>query len=83
MRRPIQNNSSPSEAVYDSFLGSGTTLVAAQTAGRICLGLEIDPAFADVAVRRRQAFTGEQAALLADGRSFGVIAAERPRGSES
>ena len=83
MRRPIRNNSSPGEAVYDPFLGSGTTLIAAQTTGRICLGLEIDPAYVDVAVRRWQAFTGEQATLLADGRSFDVIAAERPRGSES
>ena len=83
MRRPIRNNSSPGEAVYDPFLGSGTTLIAAQTTGRICLGLEIDPAYVDVAVRRWQAFTGEQAALLADGRSFDVIAAEPPRGSES
>lgn len=83
MRRPIRNNSSPGEAVYDPFLGSGTTLIAAQTTGRICFGLEIDPAYVDVAVRRWQAFTGQQAALLADGRSFDVIAAERSRGSES
>ena len=59
------------------------TLIAAQTTGRICLGLEIDPAYVDVAVRRWQAFTGEQAALLADGRSFNVIAADRLPGSES
>ena len=83
MRRPIRNNSGPGEAVYDPFIGSGTTLIAAQTTGRICLGLELDPAYVDVAVRRWQAFTGEQATLLADGRSFDAIAAERPRGSES
>ena len=83
MRRPIRNNSGPGEAVYDPFLGSGTTLIAAQTTGRVCLGLELDPAYVDVAVRRWQAFTGEKATLLADGRSFDAIAAERPRASES
>lgn len=83
MRRPIRNNSGPGEAVYDPFIGSGTTLIAAQTTGRVCLGLEIDPAYVDVAVRRWQAFTGDQAALLANGRSFEAIAAERASGSES
>src|SRR5215510_11884122 len=38
MRRPMQNNSSPGQAIYDPFLGSGTTLVAAETTGRVCLG---------------------------------------------
>lgn len=52
MRRPICNNSALGEAVYDPFLGSGTTLIAAQTTGRACLGMEIDPAYVDVAVRR-------------------------------
>lgn len=83
MRRPIQNNSSPGQAVYDPFLGSGTTLIAAQTTGRVCLGVEVDPAYVDVAVRRWQAFTGENATLLAGGRSFDVIAAEPPRALEN
>jgi DNA modification methylase len=60
MRRPMQNNSSPGEAIYDPFIGSGTTLIAAQTTGRICLGLELDPAYVDVAVRRWMAFNGEK-----------------------
>jgi DNA modification methylase len=83
MRRPILNNSGPGEVVYDPFLGSGTTLIAAQTTGRICLGLELDPIYTDVAVRRWQAFTGDKATLLADGRLFDVIAAEPPRALES
>jgi DNA modification methylase len=82
MRRPILNNSGPGEAVYDPFLGSGTTLIAAQTTGRVCLGVELDPAYVDVAVRRWQAFTGENATLLADGRAFDAIAAEPPQASE-
>jgi DNA modification methylase len=83
MRRPIRNNSMPGEVVYDPFLGSGTTLIAAQTTGRVCLGLELDPAYVDVAVRRWQAFTGEAAVRQSDGRCFDLIAAEPDRASES
>lgn len=79
MRRPILNNSGLGETVYDPFLGSGTTLIAAQTTGRVCLGVELDPAYVDVAVRRWQAFTGEKAARLADGLAFDAIAAQPPQ----
>jgi hypothetical protein len=79
MRRPMLNNSSPGQAVYEPFLGSGTTLIAAQTAGRICFAVELDPLYVDVAVRRWQAFTGEKASLLADARLFEDVAAERAR----
>jgi hypothetical protein len=65
------------QAVYEPFLGSGTTLIAAQTSGRSCFAIEIDPLYVDVAVKRWQAFTGEQAKLLADGRTFHAVAAER------
>jgi DNA modification methylase len=78
MRRPILNNSAPGEAVYDPFLGSGTTLIAAQTTGRICFGVELDPAYVDVIVRRWQAFTGQEATRQADGKPFSAIAAEQP-----
>ena len=77
MRRPMQNNSSPGQAVYDPFLGSGTTLIAAETTGRVCLAMELDGRYVDMAVRRWQAFTGMQATLFGDGRSFDAIAAER------
>ncbi len=77
MRRPMLNNSSPGQAVYDPFLGSGTTLVAAETTGRVCVGMELEPRYVDVVVRRWQAFTGKAACLHADGRSFDVVAAER------
>ena len=82
MRRPMQNNSNPGQAVYDPFLGSGTTLIAAETTGRVCLGMELEPRYIDVAVRRWQAFTGKTACLLGDGRSFDVIAAERLAGHQ-
>ena len=50
--------SPPGELVYDPFLGSGTSLIAAEMTGRICCGLEISPAYVDVILRRWQAFTG-------------------------
>lgn len=76
MRRPMLNNSSPGQAVYEPFLGSGTTLIAAQSCGRVCLGVEIDPLFVDLAVRRWQAFTGEKAVRISDGVSFDVLCQE-------
>jgi DNA modification methylase len=77
MRRPIENNSSPGQAIYEPFSGSGTTIVAAEQTGRICLCLEISPAYVDVTVKRWQDFTGAQATLDGDGRTFDQIAAER------
>jgi DNA modification methylase len=52
MRRPIRNNSSPGQAIYEPFMGSGTTLIAAETTGRVCLGIELNPVYVDVAVER-------------------------------
>jgi DNA methylase len=73
----LQNNSSPGQAVYDPFLGSGTTVIAAETTGRVCLAMELEPAFVDVAVRRWEAFTGNKATLLRNGRLFEEVLAER------
>ena len=67
----------PGQAVYEPFLGSGTTLIAAETFGRVCFAIELDPLYVDVAVRRWQAFTGKAATLEGDRRSFADIAAER------
>ena len=77
MRRPILNNSSPGQAIYEPFMGSGTTLIAAETTGRTCLGIELNPAYVDVAVERWQNLTGGAAVLEGDGRSFAEIAGER------
>jgi DNA modification methylase len=71
MRRPIENNSSPGQVVYEPFMGSGTTLIAAEMTGRVCLGLELNPAYVDVAVKRWQDFTGEVAVLESNGQAFG------------
>jgi DNA modification methylase len=77
MRRPMLNNSDPGQTVYDPFLGSGTSIIAAETTRRICYGLEINPAYCDVIVRRWQDYTGKAAQLDGDGRSFVEIDAER------
>jgi len=70
MRRPVVNNSRPGHLVYDPFLGSGTSLIAAEMTGRICCGLEISPSYVDVILRRWQAFTGRTAMHQASGQSF-------------
>jgi DNA modification methylase len=59
MRRPIVNNSAKGDFIYEPFAGSGTTIIAAETVGRRCLAMEIDPRYCDVIVARWQAFTGE------------------------
>jgi hypothetical protein len=74
MRRPILNNSSVGDSVYEPFLGSGTTLIAAESTGRVCFGIEIDPIFVDVAIRRWQAFSGQRAMRGRDGVSFDDVA---------
>lgn len=79
MRRPILNHTRPADACYDPFLGSGTTLIAAESTGRICLGMEIDPRYVDVAVLRWQRFTGKQAVRDGDGRTFDEVARARRR----
>jgi DNA modification methylase len=70
MRRPIQNNTAPGETVYEPFLGSGTTLIAAESIDRVCLGIELSPQYVDVAVRRWQTFTGKRAVRETDGVYF-------------
>ena len=57
MKRPILNNSSPGQAVYDPFVGSGTTLIAAEMTKRICYAMEIDPGYCDVVRQRYKEFT--------------------------
>lgn len=77
MRRPILNHTRIGEMVYEPFLGSGTTLAAAELAERVCCGLELDPKYVDVVVERWQRLTGEQAKLDGDGRTFEQMKAER------
>jgi DNA modification methylase len=81
MRRPILNNSSPGQAVYEPFCGSGSTLIAAETTGRSCHAVELDPPYVDVAVRRWEGFAGQAAILAGDERSFAEVARERGEGA--
>ncbi|HKU63749.1 MAG TPA: DNA methyltransferase [Rhizomicrobium sp.] len=77
MRRPIENNSKAGDIVYDPFLGSGTTIIAAEQCGRICYGLENDPTYVDVIVRRWQNFTGGTATLSGSQSTFDQVEIER------
>ena len=61
---PIRNHLRAGEAVYEPFSGSGTTLLAAETLGRRCFAMEIDPKYVQVAIERWQAFTGKTAERL-------------------
>ncbi len=73
----MRDGSREAEIVLDPFLGSGTTLIAAEQLGRRCFGLEIEPCYVDVIVRRYQKFTGKAATLDGDGRTFDAQAAGR------
>lgn len=73
----IEAFSAPGDSLYEPFSGSGTTIIAAEQTGRRCYAMEISPQYVDVAVRRWQEFTGKDATLDGDGRTFGEIADER------
>jgi DNA modification methylase len=78
MRRPILNHTKRGELVYDPFLGSGTTLAAAEITERRCFGLELDPKYVDVTVERWQQLTGKEARLeTQDGQTFQAMKASR------
>ncbi len=77
MKRPIENNSSPGQAIYEPFSGSGTTIIAGEMTGRAIHAIELNPAYIDVAVTRWQDFTGQAATLEGDGRTFDEIAGGR------
>jgi len=66
----ILNSSDPGQSVYDPFLGSGTTIIAAQMTGRACHGLELSPIYCDVIVKRWQDFTDQKAKHAETGALF-------------
>ena len=80
MRKAIANHTVRSEAVYDPFLGSGTTLIAAEVSEGVCYGMDIDPKYVELAVLRWQDFTGKEATLESDGRTFAEVARSRTTG---
>lgn len=61
IERAIQNSSKPNDKVLDSFLGSGSTLIACERTGRVCYGIELEPVYVDVSRMRWEAFSGEKA----------------------
>lgn len=73
MKRPIENNSSLGQAVYEPFSGSGTTIIAAEMTGRSCHAIELSPVYVDVAVKRWQGFTGKEAILECSGQTFAEV----------
>jgi DNA modification methylase len=77
MRRPIENNSSPGQAVYDPFVGSGTTIIAAEMTGRTAHCIEISPTYCDTTILRWQNFTG-QTATRPDGTPYQAHPASVP-----
>jgi DNA modification methylase len=62
------------DIVLDGFCGSGSAIIAAERVGRMCFGVELDPLYVDVAIRRWQSFTGEKACHVKTGRMFDELA---------
>jgi DNA modification methylase len=72
----ILDCSARGDIVLDGFLGSGTTVIAAERTGRRCCGLELDPVYVDTVIRRWQALTGGSARHAASDRNFDDLACE-------
>lgn len=79
----VGNSTAPQGLVLDTFLGSGSTLIAAEQLGRKCYGLEIDPIYCDVIVKRWEAFTGKKAVLSGYDGTFEELALEREHATAS
>jgi DNA modification methylase len=73
----ILDCSARGDVVLDAFLGSGTTVIAAERTGRACYGIELDPRYVDTIVRRWQAFTGQRAVRESTGQTFNEIEEEQ------
>jgi DNA modification methylase len=77
IERALLNSSKEGDLVADLFGGSGSTLIACERRGRKARLIEIDPKYADCIVRRWEEYTGKQAVLDGDGRTFAEVARER------
>jgi DNA modification methylase len=73
----IRDVTNPNEIVIDGFMGSGTTILAAQRTRRVAYGIEIDPRYIDVAIRRWEKMTGQKATLAETGETFDAVAERR------
>lgn len=79
VERALRNSSKSRDTVLDPFGGSGTTIIAAEKAGRMARLIELDPSYCDVIVRRWQEFTGRTATHEASGKAFNDAAATVPQ----
>ncbi len=79
----ILDCSNRGDIILDSFLGSGTTLIAAERTGRRCHGIELDPLYVDTALRRWQNLTGRDARRASDNKTFREIEAEKEKQDEN
>jgi DNA modification methylase len=79
----MRDCSNAGDIVLDAFLGSGTSLLAAERTGRICRAIELDPLYVDTAVRRWQNLTGHDAVRLSDGKLFREIEADRENNADT
>ncbi len=75
----IMDCSARGDIVLDTFLGSGSTVLAAERVGRACYGMELDPLYVDLAIRRWQRYTGLQAIHIASGQTFDALEAHHGR----
>lgn len=75
--RAIRNSSSKGEIVLDPFLGSGTTLLAAERIRRVCFAMELDPLYVDAAIRRWQNYTGREEVHANTGLTFNVTSKQQ------
>jgi DNA modification methylase len=73
VERAINNSTQRTNLILDLFLGSGSTLIAAEKTGRKCYGMELDPKYADVIVERWQNYTGKNAMLETTGDNYNDI----------
>ena len=76
----ILDASARNDLMLDPFLGSGTSIIAAERTGRICYGMELDPRYVDVTIRRWQAYTGDHARHAVTGRRFDEVAQKKKHG---
>lgn len=80
MERVMRSSLRAGELALEPFIGTGSTLITAHRSGRRCSGMELEPIWVDVAVKRWQAFAGQEATLEGDGRTFAEVSAERAVG---